>query len=189
MDSVRVPLRGAVSLFRARFGLAVLFIVVVGVTPPALASSDGQPAGAVAKPPTTTVTPSQKSKAPAKVGRSGFIRSASPTPAPVLADATPAPAKHRNAPFKSRVISVDKAHSSFRVGKKKVRVIHVTADTKLFRGDGTTPAVLSDIVVGIDVRGSLHRADDGTLSAVSLKIGLQQARPAVSAQDEGETLP
>ena len=129
-----------------------------------------------------------QSRTPSTPGVSFHFGRPTATPTPTPANA-PAPAVARpNLPFKSRVVAVDRAHSSFRIGKKKVRVIHVLPDTKLFKGDGTTPAVFSDIVIGVEVRGSLHRTDKGGLEAVSLKIGLK-TNPAASKEAEGDALP
>jgi len=83
-------------------------------------------------------------------------------------------------PFESVVISVDKNTRSFKMGKKTVHQVHVLPETKVLKGDGT-PAVFEEIIVGIDIRGSVKKRADGDYEAVSLKVGPKaQASPAAS---------
>jgi len=190
MEIVRTAPKYTACLFRARLWAGAVALAAAFLAS-AVSVDAQQSAGAPGAPPALSSSLPKKSKAsPGKSSQGSFKIGTKPTPTPSpFPDVTPAPAKRGNAPFKSRVLSVDKAHGSFRVGKKKVRLIRVTADTKLFRGDGTTPAVFSDIVVGVEIRGSLRHADGGALEAVSLKIGLKKEPAPVSAGGEGDALP
>lgn len=93
--------------------------------------------------------------------------------------ASPA-AQTRPFPFKSTVISVDKATHTFRIGKKTVHQVHVLPGTKLAKSD-ETPFTFEEIVVGTEIRGSVRKRADGDYEAVSLKIGPKVAAPPVAA--------
>ena len=102
-------------------------------------------------------------------------------------NASPSPAaqpvvKSRAQPFKSKVVSVNKRAHTFTMGKKKIHVVHVNAETKLLKGN-ETPASFDDLVVGAEIRGAYHKRADGDVEAVSLKIGPKSATP-VAAVDE-----
>ena len=97
--------------------------------------------------------------------------------------------KRRTLPFSSKVISVDKTHGKFRIGKKVVREVQVLPETKLFRGDGVSVAHASDIVVGAEVRGSLRRGEKGIYEAVSLKVGRKTTPAADAAVEDGDAIP
>ena len=144
----------------------------------------GVPGGGAGK----AATDAAKTRIPIKIklsyGPPKATGSATAFPAPV-----PAPADPRSQPFKSVVISVDKAHQIFRMGKKKIRAVRVVETSKLFRGDGTTAATFADIVVGVEIRGSLKKMDDGSFDAVSLKIGPKTPPPSTTASSEGDAIP
>ena len=89
-------------------------------------------------------------------------KSASPTPA--------AEAKGRPFPFQNTVVSVDKGTRTFKIGKKTVHQVHVLPETKVLKGD-ETPAAFEEILVGMEVRGSVKKRADGEYDAVSVKIG------------------
>lgn len=83
--------------------------------------------------------------------------------------ASPA-AEARPFPFKSSVVSVDKAARTFRMGKTTVHQVHVLPETKLAKGD-ESPATFEAIVVGEEIRGSVRKRADGDYEAISIKIG------------------
>ena len=144
--------------------------------------------------PAAGATPSIGKHSSGSKGKAGSLKlKYAPAPpahasAPPVPEAQKSPAK-RALPFSSKVISVDKAHGRFRMGKKVVREVRVGTDTKLFRGDGVSAARFSDIVVGMEVRGSLHRGEKGVYEAVSLKIGPKKSPAADAAADDGDTIP
>jgi len=98
-------------------------------------------------------------------------KSASPAPAasPAASPAA-AEAKVKPIPFQNTVVSVDKATQTFKMGKKTVHQVHVTPETKVLKAD-ETPAVFEEILVGVEVRGSVKKRADGDYDAVSVKIG------------------
>lgn len=77
----------------------------------------------------------------------------------------------RPLPFQSIIATAPDTHGVFEIGKKKKRTLHLTERTKLWHGDGTTPATAADLLVGVEIRGSLRRLDNGEYEALSLKIG------------------
>lgn len=87
-------------------------------------------------------------------------------------------AKVRPFPFKNTVISVDKPARTFSMGKKNVHRVHVLPETRLSKGD-ETPATFDEIIVGMEVRGSVRKRADGDYEAVSVKMGPKaQASPS-----------
>ncbi len=119
--------------------------------------------------------------------------SPTPAPAPVTAEALPSPSptpKIRPLPFKSTIVSIDTRAGVFKIGKRKIRTVHVLPTTKLLRGNGT-PAVYGELVAGAEIRGSLRKRDDGDFDAVSLKVAPKSSTvgmPPVAAE-EGDTIP
>jgi len=82
---------------------------------------------------------------------------------------TPA-AKQRPLPFRGKLVSIDKAAASFKVGK---RTFQVTRDTRIERAG--KPARLEDGVVGEPVTGSYRKSEDGKLMTGSLYFGGKSA--------------
>ena len=104
--------------------------------------------------------------------------SATPAASPASAE------KARPFPFENVVVSVDPATHTFKMGKKTVHQVHVLPETKVLKGEDQ-PATFEEIVVGIDVRGSVKKRADGDYDAVSVKIGPKaapspEASPAAS---------
>jgi len=73
---------------------------------------------------------------------------------------------HRAVPFNGKVGSIDKTNMTFTVGK---RTVEITSETKITKGG--KPATFDDAVVGEEVGGSAHKAEDGKLVAVSARFG------------------
>ncbi|MCX6967354.1 MAG: hypothetical protein NTZ46_06150 [Verrucomicrobia bacterium] len=92
---------------------------------------------------------------------------------PATPTATPAPspaAKARPFPFQSVLLSVDKGARTFRMGKKVIHQVHVLAETKLLKSDGTA-APFEALQPGVEIRGSVRKRSDADYDAVSVKIG------------------
>lgn len=113
------------------------------------------------------------------------------TPAPdasPAATATPA-AKAKPFPFKNTVVSVDKATNTFTIGKKTAHKVHVLPETKVLKGDETA-ATFEEIIVGVEVRGSVKKRADGDWEAVSVKIGPKaEASPSPSPSPAAKATP
>jgi|GEM_PF-2951741 len=93
------------------------------------------------------------------------------------AEAIPSPTpKSRPYPFKSVVFSVDAEMRYFRMGKHRVRQVYVVETSKLRHDDGR-PAVLEDLIEGIEIRGSIRKRPDGNLEAVTVIIGTPARLP------------
>ena len=69
-------------------------------------------------------------------------------------------------PFHGKLKSVDNTAQTIAVGSM---TIQVTSETKISKDD--QPATLSSGVVGEDVSGTYHKADDGKLSAMMIRFG------------------
>jgi hypothetical protein len=81
-------------------------------------------------------------------------------------------------PFNGKLKAVDTTANTIAVGNM---TIQVTSETKIMK-DGKT-ATLSDGVVGETVAGAYKKADDGKLSATSIRFG---AKPEKSEQLEAK---
>lgn len=104
----------------------------------------------------------------------GSVLAAKPAPSPAptaSAAAKSSPAKSRAVAFHGPIDSVDKVAKTVTIGKKKLREIHITAQTKLLKGDGKTPATWNDLVKGAEARGSYKKSEKGELEAVTFKVG------------------
>ncbi len=82
----------------------------------------------------------------------------------------------RAVPFKSVVFSVDPEGKNFRMGKKKVRLVYVMETTRFLKSDGS-PANVTDLKPGVEIRGSTRKRDTGELEAVTVKIGPKNTKP------------
>ena len=90
----------------------------------------------------------------------------------------------RAVPFKSVVYSVDPEGKSFRMGKKKIRLVYITPATRIIWNDGS-PATIEDLKPGVEIRGSTKKRDTGELEAATVKIGPKLASgTAPSERDE-----
>ena len=91
----------------------------------------------------------------------------------------------RAVPFKSVVFSVDPESKSFRMGKKKIRLVHITPETRIIWNDGR-PATFEDLTPGTEIRGSTKKRDTGELEAATVKIGpkLTVDQPARESEDK-----
>jgi hypothetical protein len=67
------------------------------------------------------------------------------------------------------VASVDKGAKTVTLDDKNKRTFHVTSETKIMKND--KPAILDDVTVGEEIRGSYLKNDDQTMSLRSLYIG------------------
>ena len=83
--------------------------------------------------------------------------------------------KSGHVPFKGKVVSVDKAAHSIKVGE---RVFHVVGTTKVNKTGKT--ATLDDVTVGDEVRGA-YTDNGGKLELLSLAIG-----PAPEKKPKGD---
>lgn len=72
----------------------------------------------------------------------------------------------RSLPFRGTVAAVDKAAMTVTVGE---RVFHVTPETKVTRTG--QQATLADVKVGDAITGSYVKADDGKLTAKTIRFG------------------
>jgi hypothetical protein len=90
--------------------------------------------------------------------------------APFAASAADATTKARPFPFHSVIFSVDATARTFCMGKKVFHQVHVLPETKITQGD-TTAATFEALTVGLEIRGSVRKRDDGDYDAVSVKIG------------------
>lgn len=94
-----------------------------------------------------------------------------PTPEP---EAPPTTKRPRALPFRSVVHSIDEEHRAyFRMGKTRLRRVHIQPDTRFLLASGE-PATAEDLRVGIDIRGSYRKRDDGDYDAVTIKIGAKE---------------
>ncbi len=75
---------------------------------------------------------------------------------------------------------VDPAASTFQIGKRAIKTIRVSPDTKLRNGAGG-PAKFADIVMGAEVTGSYRMGGDGLLQAISMRVGAKAPRAGVAA--------
>ena len=75
------------------------------------------------------------------------------------------------------------------MGKRKIRLVRVVTSTKLFRGDGVTPAAFEELVPGVELRGALRRLENGAFEAISLKIGQKRDTASPQAAEEGDSIP
>jgi|GEM_PF-4221173 len=79
----------------------------------------------------------------------------------------------RPIPFKSVVSSVDSEGRNFRMGKKKLRLVLITPETRFLFIDGR-PATVKDLYAGAEIRGSTRKRESGELEAVTVKIGAKR---------------
>jgi hypothetical protein len=93
--------------------------------------------------------------------------------------------KLRALPFKSVVYSVDAEGKSFRMGKKKIRLVYVTPETRFLRSDGS-PAKVGDLTPGTEIRGSTRKRENGELEAVTVKIGPKMTAVQQPVREEEE---
>jgi hypothetical protein len=91
----------------------------------------------------------------------------------------------RAVPFKSVVFSVDPEGRNFRMGKKKIRLVLVTPETRFFRNDGR-PATVHDLIPGTEIRGSTKKRDTGELEAATVKIGPKLTPEQIAAANREE---
>jgi Cu/Ag efflux protein CusF len=76
--------------------------------------------------------------------------------------------KPKALPFKGKVTAVDKEAKTITLSGEKAQVIHITAKTKIMKGEQT--ATLDDVTKGEQVSGS-YREAGGKREAGSLYIG------------------
>ncbi len=82
--------------------------------------------------------------------------------------------KVRPLPFNSVIYSIDEEHRAFfHMGKKRLRKVYLTPDTRLLLASGEV-ATVEDLRVGAEVRGSTRKREDGHLDAVTVKIGAKE---------------
>lgn len=90
-------------------------------------------------------------------------------PAQEKKQGTNAPAakeKRDTAPFRGKIVAVDKTAKTIKVGE---RTFQVTSSTKIMKAG--KPATLDDATVGEEVGGHFKKTDDGKLELLSLRIG------------------
>lgn len=123
-------------------------------------------------------------------------KKASPSPAaspsPGAATTAPSPAAKSARPqgFYGNVTAVDQTAKTFSIGKTTTRVIKVTDQTTVSKGESS--ASFGDITEGQYVTGSYMKKGEGTLEAKSVKIGGKtgaETGPASkkAKKDDGET--
>jgi hypothetical protein len=79
--------------------------------------------------------------------------------------------KKTTLPFRGKLSAVDKTAKTITVGE---RTFQITSDTKIFKAG--KPATLEDGVVGEDMSGSYRKADDGKLTAVTVRFGPREGK-------------
>jgi hypothetical protein len=82
-------------------------------------------------------------------------------------------AADRPFPFHGKIFAVDQAAKTFTIPGKAARVFAVTDETKLTKGDAE--ATFEELQVGAEVRGLARKNPDGSLTAVSVKIGPKES--------------
>lgn len=85
-------------------------------------------------------------------------------------------------PFTGKITAVDKDAKSITLSGEKARVIHITAKTRLTKGEGNQPADFEDAKVGEQVGGG-YREADGKKEATTVHFG---ARPPGKAKAKGK---
>lgn len=89
-------------------------------------------------------------------------------------NARPATSTGRPLPFRSVIHAVDPSAPLFTMGKKKIRIVHVTTATRFTRVDGK-PATFEALEPGLEVRGSARKLAQSEWEAISVKIGSKAA--------------
>jgi len=97
-------------------------------------------------------------------------------------NARPPTSTGRPLPFRSVIHSVDPSAPLFTMGKKKIRVVHVTTATRFTRVDGE-PATFEMLEPGLEVRGSARKLAQSEWEAVSVKIGSKAAAETGTLDD------
>ena len=69
-------------------------------------------------------------------------------------------------PFRGKISAVDKTAKTITVGE---RAFQITSETRIMKAG--KPATLNDAAVGEEIGGSYTKADDGKLTARSVRIG------------------
>jgi hypothetical protein len=90
--------------------------------------------------------------------------------------------KKRPLPFHGKITAVDVAAQSLTLSGKKARVVHVTPQTRVTKGDRT--ATIADAIVGEEVAGSAMLLPEGKLEAKSLRIGPKPADKSAPARKQ-----
>jgi len=103
------------------------------------------------------------------VGLFAAVLTTTPTLSHAAGTNAPAMENQRAVPFHGKVTAVDAGAMTLSVG---ARTFKVTPETKITL-DGA-PAKLSDAVVGDNVGGACHKADDGALTATTLNLNTEK---------------
>lgn len=97
-------------------------------------------------------------------------------------NARPATSTGRPLPFRSVILSVDPSAPLFTMGKRKIRIVHITTATRFLRVDGE-PATFEMLEPGLEVRGSARKLAQSEWEAVSIKIGSKAAAETATLDD------
>jgi hypothetical protein len=84
--------------------------------------------------------------------------------------------KRDTLPFNGKIGAVDKTAKVITVGERKFQI---TSETKIMKAG--KPATLEDAAVGEEIAGAYRKADDGKLTAMTVRIG-----PRPEGEPKGE---
>ena len=168
---------------------------------PAALRKESRPAPATARPhpdseatPSATPEPAETQEAARsdaeEAGEPDNGPASAPLPSPpdpsvnsgAPSNARPPTSTGRPLPFRSVIHTVDPSVPLFTMGKKKIRIVHVTSATRFTRVDGE-PATFEMLEPGLEVRGSARKLAQSEWEAVSVKIGSKAAAETGTLED------